>query len=47
VATSPLALNALSASTEAGGIVSFIVSLKIGRALKSVKRISSVTCLSG
>jgi len=41
------ALNALSASTEAGWMVNFIVSLKICRALKSVKLISNVTFLSG
>jgi len=41
-AKGPRALNALSASTEAGWIVSFTVSLKICRALQSVKLIGTV-----
>ena len=41
------ALCALSASTETGWIVSFLVSLKICRALKRVKRISCVAFSSG
>jgi len=42
----PHALNAHSASTEAGWILMFMVSLKIYRAVKSVELISNVTFLS-
>jgi len=47
VTRSPHALNALSASTESGWLLSFIVSMQISWPLKSIKLISNVTFLSG